>query len=119
MDENSAKHFDSRIESVIIDHFESTDVDLWFEPSATLRMLTLGELVDRLTIVNLKLFKLKDMQSSSTAGISLALSAKADVNLCKERSNIKAAINEKILDMCSRVYNGMERSDVNEEKIYG
>jgi hypothetical protein len=119
VDEDAAKGFDQRVESVLREHFLTTDVDLWFQPSASLRLLTLGELVDRLTIVNLKLFKLKDMQATSTTGVSLALSAKADVSLCKERSNLKAAINEKILDMCARVYNGIERSDVNEDKIYG
>jgi len=119
VDENAAKRIDEGIDSVLLEHFKTTDVDLWFQPSAALQLLTFGELVDRLTIVNLKLFKLKDMQFTSTSGVSLALSAKADVALCKERSNLKAAINEKILDMCSRVYNGIERSDVNEDKIYG
>jgi hypothetical protein len=119
VDEDAAKGIDQVIESVVREHFQTTDVDLWFQPSAAIQLMTLGELIDRLTIVNLKLFKLKDLQAASTAGVSLALSAKADVSLCKERSNLKAAINEKLLDVCARVYNGLERSDVNEDKIYG
>lgn len=115
MDEAIAERIDERIR----EFFATTDVDFWFEPSHTLRLLTIGELVDRLTIVNIKLFKLKDYQQSSNDGVGLARSAKADVELCRERSNIKNAITEKILDMASKVYNQMERSDSNEVKLYG
>lgn len=110
---------DRRISDTLVEFFESTEVDLWFEPSDCLNLMSIGELVDRLTIVNLKLFKLKDYQSNSDDGAGLARSAKSDVALCKERSNIKSAINEKIFSIASRVYNSVERTDADEVKLYG
>jgi hypothetical protein len=119
MDGKTATEIDNAIVRAAQDIFASTEADLYFQPSNCLDLMTIGELIDRLTIVNLKLFKMKDMQSSSLNGISLALSAKADVNLCKERSNVKNAITEKICDMISKEYNKVSRSDSNEVKTYG
>jgi hypothetical protein len=119
MDGKTATEIDEAIVRATKDIFASTEADLYFQPSSCLDLMSIGELVDRLTIVNLKLFKMKDMQSSSMDGIALALSAKADVNLCKERSNLKNAITEKLCDMISKEYNGVVRSDANEVKSYG
>jgi hypothetical protein len=52
----------------------------------------LGELVDRLSIVNLKLFKVKDEQATSPNFMRLAKLAQDDIALCTERARLKVAI---------------------------
>ncbi len=120
MDDETASEINLAIQKTCCDMFSSTDVDLYFQPSAALDLLTIGELVDRLTIVNIKLFKLKDYQlGANLLNIDLALSAKADVNLVKERANLKKTITEKICDMIAREYNKIDRPDADEVKMYG
>jgi len=110
---------DQRITKCLEEFFGSTEVDFWFDHDHALHLLSIGELIDRLTIVNIKLFKLKDYQATSTDGVGLARSAKADVALCKERSNIKSTLNEKVFSLATRVYHRACRSDADEVKLYG
>jgi hypothetical protein len=60
-------------------------------------LISLGELVDRLTIVNIKLYNLKNevMQNVDDESF-LAKSALFDVALVKERARLKACIDLKI-----------------------
>lgn len=62
-------------------------------------LLSLGELIDRLAIINIKLFNLKNLQAKSIDVGELAGTAKVDVGLCKERSRIKKAIDHKLISM--------------------
>ena len=63
-------------------------------------LISLGELVDRLTIVNIKLYNLKNevMQNSSNYEF-LAKSALLDVALVKERARLKSCIDLKMKAM--------------------
>ena len=71
-------------------------------------LISLGELIDRLTIVNIKLFNLKNevMRNQGVSPDSPSVSdewfrnaAVYDVRLCEERSRIKACIDKKTLAM--------------------
>lgn len=52
----------------------------------------LAELVDRLSIVNIKLAKVKDQQARMGSTMILADLAKQDIALCTERARLKRAI---------------------------
>jgi len=60
-------------------------------------LLSLGELVDRLSIVNFKLYTLKEKQKSSRDADFLAFAAKEDVKLVEERARLKRCIDRKVL----------------------
>lgn len=77
-------------------------------------LLGLGELIDRLTIVNIKLYDLKNevMQRPNDSSFLAAASLK-DVALVEERSRLKNCINEKIICMI------VDPKTVPEIKSYG
>ena len=84
-------------------------------------LVTMGELVDRLSIVNFKLFKLKDtvMQKKDDKDFC-AWASVEDVKLCRERSRLKNALDEKLVAMIQRVRNGDIKGGFNgETKLYG
>ena len=84
------------------------------------KLVSMGELVDRLTIINLKLYNLKDAQVRFTEQKDLAWTAKEDVRLVEERARLKACIDEKLLAMISRVVQGDSAGGFNREvKKYG
>jgi len=86
-------------------------------------LISMGELVDRLSIVNIKLFNLKNdvMRNQAVSPGDPRVddswfkdAAIYDVRLCEERSRIKSCIDKKLLLM---IKGG---SDLNEEfKSYG
>ena len=84
-------------------------------------MVSFGELVDRLSIVNFKLFTLKDEvmrrpddnQFKSWASVE-------DVKLVKERSRLKKCIDKKLIAVITRIINGDTSGGFNPEvKKYG
>lgn len=84
-------------------------------------LVTMGELVDRLSIVNFKLFKLKDtvMQKKDDRDFCSWASVE-DVKLCRERSRLKNALDEKLIAIIQRVKNGDVKGGFNgETKLYG
>lgn len=84
-------------------------------------LVTMGELVDRLSIVNFKLFKLKDtvMQKKEDKDFC-AWASVEDVKLCKERSRLKNALDEKLTAMINRIKSGDQTGGFNgETKLYG
>jgi len=84
-------------------------------------LVTMGELVDRLSIVNFKLFKLKDtvMQRKDDSNFC-AWASVEDVKLCKERSRLKNALDEKLVAMIQRINSGDNSGGFNgETKLYG
>ena len=84
-------------------------------------LLSFGELVDRLSIVNFKLFTLKDevMKRSSDAKFC-AWASVEDVRLVKERSRLKKCIDKKLISTISRLANGDITGGFNPEvKKYG
>lgn len=84
-------------------------------------LISFGELVDRLSVVNIKLFKLKDevmLRPDDAAFRSWA--SVEDVKLCKERSRLKRCIDEKLAAMIARVVGGDASAGHNSEtKLYG
>ena len=84
-------------------------------------LVTMGELVDRLSIVNFKLFKLKDtvMQKKDDEKFCSWASVE-DVKLCKERSRLKNALDEKLVAIIQKIKNGDNTGGFNgETKLYG
>ena len=84
-------------------------------------LLSLGELVDRLSIINFKLYKLKDevMDRPSDDNFK-AWASVEDVKLVKERARLKRCIDTKVLSMISKVNNGDLDGGFNPEvKKYG
>jgi len=63
-------------------------------------LLSMGELIDRLSIVNIKLYMLKDevMKRPNDTDF-LARASRIDVCLVEERARLKKCIDQKILNM--------------------
>lgn len=84
-------------------------------------LLSFGELVDRLSIVNFKLFTLKDeVARRETDKNFCAWASVEDIRLVKERSRLKGCIDEKLASMIARIYQGDSTGGFNAEvKKYG
>ena len=87
-------------------------------------VLSLGELIDLLAIVNIKLYKLKDAviqkNTSSKEHIDFREKASiADVRLCEERSRLKACIDKKLDHMIMIHISGNDTTFNEEVKNYG
>ena len=77
-------------------------------------LISLGELIDRLAIVNFKLYMLKEKQANDVCEEFLASAAKMDVVLVEERARLKKCIDEKVLSYLT------DKGNFNEEiKSYG
>lgn len=85
------------------------------------KLLSFGELVDRLSIVNFKLYRLKDeVMNRDNDGEFKAWASVEDVKLVEERSRLKKCIDEKLLSMIKQVRHGDETGGFNPEvKKYG
>ncbi len=69
-------------------------------PSAAIDLLSMGELIDRLSIVNYKLYDLKNqVMKNQDKEKFLAVAAIKDVALVEERARLKRAIDEKLIAM--------------------
>ena len=82
-------------------------------------LLSLGELVDRLTIVNIKLYKLKDDVMLSEDDSFKSLAAEQDVYLVMERARLKKCIDKKLKADIDRVLNTGQSGYNPEVKKYG
>ena len=85
------------------------------------QLLSFGELVDRLSIVNFKLFTLKDeVARRDTDREFCAWAASEDIRLVKERSRLKGCIDEKLICIITRIAEGDRSGGFNAEvKKYG
>lgn len=84
-------------------------------------LISMGELVDRLSVINFKLYTLKDevMRKPDDEKFR-AWASIEDVKLCRERSRLKACIDQKLIATINRVANGDKTGGFNEEvKKYG
>lgn len=79
-------------------------------------LISLGELIDRLTICNYKLYRLKDdvMKETATKDFK-AWAANQDVKLVLERSRLKKCIDQKVISMIDAYKNNKEKSFFNPE----
>tara|TARA_R110000744_G_scaffold65330_1_gene134136 strand:- start:452 stop:808 length:357 start_codon:yes stop_codon:yes gene_type:complete len=83
-------------------------------------LISMGELVDRLSIVNFKLYTLKDKVMESTDESFRAWASVEDVKLVMERSRLKKAIDGKLVYLINKILSGDETGGVNSEvKRYG
>lgn len=84
-------------------------------------LISMGELVDRLSIVNVKLYNLKDdVMDRPEDEVFRSWASEEDVKLCRERSRLKRCIDEKLITMIQRVQAGDETAGFNSEtKKYG
>lgn len=84
-------------------------------------LISMGELVDRLSIVNFKLYKLKDevMDRQDDEKFKSWASVE-DVKLVMERARLKRCIDEKLITIINRVNSGNASGGFNPEvKKYG
>ena len=79
-------------------------------------LISMGELVDRLSIVNFKLYKLKDevMLREDDENFRSWASVE-DVKLVMERARLKRCIDHKLLSIISRVNSGDDSGGFNPE----
>jgi len=119
MDKNLSDLIDLKIKDSIKNYDNS--YSLAEENNPFEELLSLGELVDRLSIINFKLYKLKDevMLRFNDEDFKSWASVE-DVKLVKERSRLKKCIDEKLLKMFLRFKSGDENAGFNPEvKKYG
>jgi hypothetical protein len=84
-------------------------------------LISMGELVDRLSIINFKLYKLKDevMDRQEDEDFKSWASVE-DVKLVMERARLKKCIDEKLIKIINRVNTGEISGGFNPEvKKYG
>ena len=83
------------------------------------KLFSLGELVDRLTIVNIKLFNLKDDVMKNQDSKFRAWAAEHDVHLVSERAKLKRCIDQKVQKEVDRIITTGKSSYNKEIKKYG
>jgi len=85
------------------------------------KLLSFGELVDRLSIVNFKLFTLKNKVVDKGATTDFkSWAALEDVKLVEERARLKNCIDEKLITMIHKISSGDKTGGHNQEvKTYG
>lgn len=83
-------------------------------------VISMAELIDRLSIVNYKLYCLKNEVAKRQDVDFCAWAAKEDIYLCRERSRLKNCINSKLITMIQRTTSGynLESDCVHETKLY-
>lgn len=108
------------IDKIINKAIEEFD-DSHFLESPFEKLISFSELVDRLSIVNFKLYRLKDKVIDKTlADDECIRAAIEDVRLCEERSRLKRCINDKLIAIIKRAMENDETADPNPEvKDYG
>jgi hypothetical protein len=84
-------------------------------------LISMGELVDRLSIINFKLYKLKDeVMDRQDDELFKAWASVEDVKLVMERARLKKCIDEKLINIINRVNTGETTGGFNPEvKKYG
>ncbi len=81
-------------------------------------LISMGELVDRLSIVNFKLYTLKnEVMRREGDDTFRAWASKEDVHLCQERSLLKNCINDKLITTIKKSSQNVETHNP-ETKLY-
>lgn len=109
------------IDSVIQESIKNYDQSYELGNNSFEELISMGELVDRLSIVNFKLYKLKDevMDRPEDEDFKSWASVE-DVKLVRERARLKRCIDEKLLYVINRVTSGDNTGGFNPEvKKYG
>ena len=111
-----------QIEKIINETISNYDGDYKLEVNDPFEeLISFGEIVDRLAIVNFKLYTLKDEVIKRPEDKNFrSWASEEDVKLCKERSRLKTCIDKKILTMFKRYSLGDNNAGFNPEtKKYG
>jgi hypothetical protein len=114
-------NFSENIDAAIVNAIQMYDGSYELGDNPFEALLSMGELVDRLSIVNFKLYKLKDevMDRPNDSEFKSWASVE-DVKLVRERARLKRCIDEKLLSMLSKVESGDNTGGFNPEvKKYG
>jgi len=84
-------------------------------------LISFGEIIDRLAIVNFKLYTLKDEVMKRPEDEKFrSWASEEDVKLCRERSRLKRCVDEKLITMFTRFATGDNNAGFNPEvKKYG
>jgi len=107
------------IDSIVLESVKSFDGSYNID-SPFGDLLSFGELVDRLSIVNFKLFTLKDRVMDSSDDEFKSWASVEDVRLVEERARLKRCIDEKLCGMIYKMLQGDEVAGFNPEvKKYG
>jgi hypothetical protein len=94
------------IDNIIQQTIEAYDGSYTLDSSFE-ELVSFGELVDRLSIVNFKLFTLKDQVMNRTDDNDFKSWASVeDVKLVRERSRLKKCIDEKLIAIINRIVGG-------------
>ena len=79
-------------------------------------LVSVGDLIDKLSIVNCKLYTLKNKVAQNRTDTKMCAElASEDVFLCEERSRLRRAIDEKIIAICHRIVSGDTTGGFNPE----
>lgn len=110
-------HIDATISNAIDDYDDSYELG----QNSFEELISMGELVDRLSIVNFKLYKLKDeVMNRQDDEKFRSWASVEDVKLVMERARLKKCIDQKLLTVINRVKNGDANGGFNPEvKKYG
>lgn len=104
------------IEKIIINSIDKYDDSNNLDSSPFEELISMGELIDRLSIVNLKLYNLKNEVLARLDDIEFkSWSALEDTRLVKERARLKKCIDSKIIHIINRVVNGDQNGGFNPE----
>jgi len=115
------KNLGELIEEVIANAVNSYDNSYDLGDNSFEELLSMGELVDRLSIVNFKLYKLKDeVMDREGDEVFRAWASVEDVKLVMERARLKKCIDQKLLATINRINAGDNTGGFNPEvKKYG
>ena len=111
-----SERIDEAIQSAVVSYDGSWERGNPFE-----ELVSMGESVDRLSIVNYKLYNLKDEVMRRPEDTSFrAWASEEDVKLVMERSRLKRCIDEKMIAMIGKFSSGDKAAGFNPEvKKYG
>jgi len=118
MDETKISKVINSIITDTIHDFPSGAYELEQVPCPFETLLSFGELVDRLSIVNFKLYNLKDKVMESEDPEFKAWASEHDVILVEERARLKRCIDLKLLSIIEGVNSGSDNFNP-EVKRYG
>jgi hypothetical protein len=109
------------IDKIIEESIKSYDNSYNLGESPFEELISMGELVDRLSIVNFKLYKLKDeVMDRPDDSEFRSWASVEDVKLVRERARLKKCIDEKLIHMINKINSGDTNGGFNPEvKKYG
>jgi hypothetical protein len=121
MDEKMTKKISDLIDEQIITSIKKYDNSYKLDNNSFEELISMGELIDRLSIINFKLYRLKDeVMNRQEDNDFKSWASVEDVKLVIERARLKKCIDEKLIKIINRVNTGEITGGFNPEvKKYG